>query len=217
MQQSDSPDIGSDTFSLHGRHVWLEPLTLDHVPGLLAAAAADPALYAMTVVPQTHAGMTEYVQTALAWREAGTAFPFAVLRADSEEVIGSTRFYQLEHWAWPPGHPLHGRATPDACEIGYTWYAPSAVRTAVNTEAKKLLLTHAFEHWQVLRVCLHTDVRNERSRRAMERMGAKLEGILRAHKIGSDLTVRDSARYSITAGEWPAVKAHLEALEQRYL
>uniref|UniRef100_A0A7V4XT22 N-acetyltransferase n=1 Tax=Acidobacterium capsulatum TaxID=33075 RepID=A0A7V4XT22_9BACT len=209
--------MSTGLFSLRGRHVWLEPLTLDHLPGLLAAASADPALYALTVVPQTRECMTEYVQTALAWREAGTAFPFAVLRAGSGEVIGSTRFYQLERWEWPEGHPLHARATPDACEIGYTWYAPSAVRTAVNTEAKKLLLTHAFEQWQVLRVCLHTDVRNERSRRAMERMGAKFEGILRAHKIASDLTVRDSARYSITAGEWPIVKAHLEALEQRYL
>jgi RimJ/RimL family protein N-acetyltransferase len=204
-------------FSLRGRHVWLEPLTLDHVPGLLAAASAHPALYAMTVVPQNRENMTAYVRTALAWREAGTAFPFVVLRAGTGEIIGSTRFYQLEHWPWPEGHRLHGRATPDACEIGYTWYAPSAVRTAVNTEAKKLLLTHAFEQWQVLRVCLHTDVRNERSRRAMERIGAKLEGILRAHKIASDLTVRDSARYSITAAEWPAVKSHLEALEQRYL
>jgi RimJ/RimL family protein N-acetyltransferase len=207
--------MSPQSFSLRGRHVWLEPLTFGHVEGLLAAAVADPALYAMTVVPQNREEMTAYVRTALAWREAGTAFPFAVLRAGTGEIIGSTRFYQLERWAWPEGHPLHGRTTPDACEIGYTWYAPSAVRTAVNTEAKKLLLTHAFEQWQVLRVCLHTDVRNERSRRAMERIGAKLEGILRAHKIASDLTVRDSARYSITAAEWPAVKAHLETLQQR--
>lgn len=208
--------MSTELFSLRGRHVWLEPLALKHVDGLAAVAAADPALYAITVVPQGREAMARYVETALAWREAGTAFPFAVLRAGSGEVIGSTRFYQLERWAWPEGHPLHGRTTPDACEIGYTWYAPSAVRTAVNTEAKKLLLTHAFEQWQVLRVCLHTDVRNERSRRAMERMGAKFEGILRAHKIASDLTVRDSARYSIVAAEWPTVKAHLEALEQAY-
>jgi RimJ/RimL family protein N-acetyltransferase len=208
--------MSTASFSLRGRHVWLEPLALDHVEGLLAAAAADPALYAMTVVPQSREGMIDYVKTALAWREAGTAFPFAVLRADSGEVIGSTRFYQLERWAWPEGHPLHGRTTPDACEIGYTWYAASAVRTAVNTEAKRLLLAHAFEQWQVLRVCLHTDVRNERSRRAMERMGARLEGILRAHKIASDLTPRDSARYSIVAAEWPVVKAHLEQKERSY-
>lgn len=209
--------MSTELFSLRGEHVWLEPLTFDHVQGLLAAAVTDPALYAMTVVPQNREDMAAYVRTALAWREAGTAFPFVVLRAGTGEIIGSTRFYQLERWGWPEGHPLHGRTTPDACEIGYTWYAPSAVRTAVNTEAKKLLLTHAFEQWQVLRVCLHTDVRNERSRRAMERIGAKLEGILRAHKIASDLTVRDSARYSITAAEWPAVKAHLEALQQRCL
>lgn len=203
-------------FSLRGQHVWLEPLRLDHVDGLLAAAAVDPALYAMTVVPQDREGMIQYVQTALAWREAGTAVPFAVLRAGSGEVIGSTRFFQIERWAWPEGHAMHGRITPDACEIGYTWYSRDAVRTAVNTEAKKLLLAHAFEQWDVLRVCLHTDVRNERSRRAMERMGAKFEGILRAHKIASDLIPRDSARYSVIAAEWPAVKAHLERLQQSY-
>jgi|SRR5579875_1224226 len=208
--------MSTPLFSLRGRHVWLEPLTLDHVEDLLAAASADPALYAMTIVPQNREDMTAYVRTALAARDAGTAFPFAVLRAGCGEVIGTTRFYQLEYWAWPAGHPLHGRAAPDACELGYTWYAPGAVRTSVNTETKKLLLTYAFEQWRVLRVCLHTDARNERSRRAIERIGAKFEGILRAHKIASDLTVRDSARYSITAAEWPAVKAHLEALERRY-
>ncbi len=132
------------------------------------------------------------------------------MRAADGRVIGSTRFWNLEFWPWPDGHPLGGRDGPDACEIGHTWLSPSAIRTGANTEAKYLMLRHAFEAWQVHRVCLHTDARNERSRAAMERMGARFEGVLRAHRMAADLTVRDSARYSVVAGEWPAVKARLE-------
>jgi RimJ/RimL family protein N-acetyltransferase len=111
-----------------------------------------------------------------------------------------------------PTHPRHGRVSLDACEIGYTWLAPSSLRTAANTEAKFLMLTHAFETWKVLRVCLHTDVRNERSRAAMERLGCKFEGILRSHRMASDFIARDSARYSIVAAEWPEVKARLHEM-----
>ena len=102
-----------------------------------------------------------------------------------------------------------GRSTPDACEIGYTWLAPSALRTAANTEAKLLMLTNAFEGWQVLRVCFHTDVRNLRSRAALERIGGKFEGILRSHRMAADFIARDSARFSILASEWPEVKQRL--------
>jgi RimJ/RimL family protein N-acetyltransferase len=115
----------------------------------------------------------------------------------------------------------HGRSNariasaPDACEIGYTWLTRSAIRTAANTEAKLLMLTHAFEAWQVLRVCLHTDVRNERSRAAIERIGGRFEGILRAHRMAADYIARDSARYSIVASEWPAVKQRLVHLRDR--
>jgi N-acetyltransferase len=135
--------------------------------------------------------------------------PFAIVRSHDGVVIGSTRFFDLEQWSWPQGHPSRGRALPDACEIGYTWLARSAIRTPVNTEAKMLMLTHAFEAWQVLRVCLHTDIRNERSRAAIERIGGKFEGILRAHRMAADFIPRDSARYSIIASEWPAVKLRL--------
>ena len=124
-------------------------------------------------------------------------------------VIGSTRFFNLERWSWPPGHARHGNLFPDVCEIGYTWLTRSAIRTPANTEAKLLMLTHAFEAWQVLRVCLHTDVRNQRSRAAIERIGGKFEGILRAHRMAADYIARDSARYSIMAAEWPAVKQRL--------
>ena len=111
--------------------------------------------------------------------------------------------------------PTYGRGVPDACEIGYTWLASSAIRTGANTEAKLLMLRHAFEVWQVLRVCLHTDVRNLRSRAAIERIGGKLEGILRSHRMAADFTSRDSARYSIIASEWPDVKMRLMQLLDR--
>ena len=144
-----------------------------------------------------------------AWEQAGRAAPFAIVRVADNAIIGSTRFFDIERWSWPAGHPSHGSPEPDACEIGYTWLTQSAIRTAANTEAKLLMLTHAFETWRVVRVCLHTDVRNERSRAAMERMGGKFEGILRSHRMAADLIPRDSARYSIVAAEWPAVKQRL--------
>ncbi len=196
---------------LTGNHVRLEPLALSHLDGLLAAANADPSLYNMTVVPQTADDMTTYIKTALEWRAKGTALPFATIRIADGKILGSTRFYDIENWAWPAGHPHHDRTTPDVCEIGYTWLTRSAIRTGANTEAKLLMLTHAFESWQVHRVCLHTDARNTRSREAIGRLGAKFEGILRAHKMASDFTSRDSARFSITATEWPEVKQRLRA------
>lgn len=197
---------------LQGTQVRLEPLDHRHVDGLVAAAAADPPLYQWSPVPKGRVEAMSYVDTALAWREAGSAVPFATVRVDDGVVIGSTRFWNLERWSWPPGQPRHGRQVPDACEIGYTWLARSALRTAANTEAKLLMLTHAFETWQVLRVCFHTDARNERSRGALERIGGKFEGVLRAHRMAADHTARDSVRYSIVATEWPAVEQRLNHL-----
>jgi RimJ/RimL family protein N-acetyltransferase len=194
---------------LQGKYIQLEPLEHRHIDGLLAAAAGDPSLYQWSPVPRGRADAAEYVETALTWRDAGSAVPFAIVRCDDGIVIGSTRFFNLERWAWPAGHPLHGRGVPDACEIGYTWLAHSALRTAANTEAKLLMLTHAFEAWEVVRICLHTDVRNLRSRAAIERIGGRFEGILRAHRIAADFIPRDSARYSIIAEEWPGVKQRL--------
>lgn len=234
--------MSSEPLVLSGTHVRLEPLEHRHAAGLVAAAAGDPSLYRWSPVPQGRRAAEKYIDTALAWQAAGTAVPFAIvqLRAPDpssviprvpgrepflperiteecrdDRVIGSTRFWNIERWAWPEGHPSHGRTTPDACEIGYTWYAPSAIRTAANTESKFLMLRHAFESWQVLRVCFHTDVRNERSRAALARIGAKPEGILRCHRIAADFIPRDSARFSITASEWPAVKANLLQLLSR--
>ena len=206
----------AEYFALQGRRVRLEPLQREHIDEVVTAAAVDPSLYRWSLVPQGKDAVTRYVETAMAWRDAGTAFPFAIVRSADGSVIGSTRFWNIERWSWPLGHPEHGRSGPDVCEIGYTWLTASAVRTAVNTESKLLMLTHAFDVWQMCGVNLHTDARNQQSRAAMERMGARLDGVLRAHRMASDFTPRDSARYSIIAAEWPEVKAGLERLRDKY-
>jgi N-acetyltransferase len=194
---------------LTGKHIRLEPLDHRHVDGLAAASAVDPSLYQWSPVPQGKAEAATYIDSALAWRDAGTAESFATICVSDGTVIGSTRFFNLERWPWPPGHARRGNPFPDVCEIGYTWLTRSAIRTPANTEAKLLMLTHAFEAWRVLRVCLHTDVRNQRSRAAIERIGGKFEGILRAHRMAADYIARDSARYSIVAAEWRGVKQRL--------
>jgi len=207
--------MARERFTLEGTHIRLEPLDERHVDGLAAASSEDPDLYRWSPVPRGQGEATSYVETAASWQDAGTAVPFAILRAGDGTVIGSTRFWNIERWAWPTNHPSHGRGVPDACEIGYTWFAKSAIRTGANTEAKLLMLRHAFEVWQVLRVCFHTDSRNLRSRAALERIGGKFEGILRAHRMAADFVPRDSVRYSIIAAEWPAVKERLLQLAER--
>ena len=217
--------MGTEDLVLTGKHIRLEPLAYRHVEGLVAASATDASLYQWSPVPRGKVEATSYVDTALASRAAGSAVSFAIVRlndrlndglndglddgVDDGVVIGSTRFFNLERWSWPKGHPRHGRHDPDVCEIGYTWLARSAIRTAANTEAKVLMLTHAFETWQVVGVCFHTDARNQRSRTALERIGGKFDGILRAHRMAADYIARDSVRYSIVAAEWPAVKQKL--------
>jgi N-acetyltransferase len=201
--------------TLTGNHVRLEPLEQRHVEGLAAASAVDPSLYHWSIVPQGRQEMQRYVDTARALMAAGSAVAFATVRQPDGVLVGSTRFFDVERWAWPSYHERHGRTTPDACELGYTWLSGAAIRTAANTEAKLLMLAYAFEQWRVLRVCLHTDARNERSRAAIERIGGRFEGILRAHRMASDHTPRDSARYSIVASEWPDVKRRLGELLQR--
>jgi N-acetyltransferase len=199
---------------LCGRHVRLEPLQPRHLAGLVAASAGDPDLYRMSKVPVGDAEVAKAIEVASAARRAGTAAPFAVIRLADEVVIGSTRLFDLDWWAWPPGHPRDGHDGPDTCEIGHTWLTKSAIRTGANTEMKRLMLTFAFETWEVQSVCFHTDARNERSRRALGRIGARYEGILRAHRLAADDQPRNSARFSITATDWPAVRAHLDELSQ---
>ena len=203
-----------EDITLEGAHVRLEPLNACHVDGLVAAATSDRPLYQWSPVPQGPVEAAKYIETALSWKKAGTAMPFAIVRSDTGVVIGSTRFWNVEFWAWPIRHANHGRSLPDACEIGYTWLAASATRTGANTESKLLMLQYAFEFWKVLRVCLHTDARNQRSRKAIERIGGQFEGILRSHRMAADLTPRDSVRYSILASEWPQVKQRLLQLAE---
>jgi N-acetyltransferase len=206
---------------LENAPVRLEPLGLPHVDALAAAAAEDPGLYAVAPVPTDLAGMRGYVETALAEAEAGRAIPFAIVRRrpTGDVVVGSTRYMSLEWWTWPPGpvrvagEPRRREAgdAPDVVEIGHAWLAASALRTEVNTAACLLLMTHAFEVWRVHRLTLKTDARNARSRAAIERMGGRFEGILRAHLPAADGIVRDTAMFSIVAGEWPAAKLRLES------
>jgi RimJ/RimL family protein N-acetyltransferase len=163
-------------------------------------------------VPASLAEMRAVVTAALALAESGAALPFATVDARAGRVVGATRFMNIERWSWPAGHPQQrGPERPDAVEIGTTWLAPAAQRTVINTEAKLLMLTHAFETWRCHRVTLKTDARNARSRAAIERLGAKLDGLLRAHFPATDGGIRDTALYSILAAEWPALKAGLTA------
>ncbi|GAC1345849.1 MAG: GNAT family protein [Myxococcales bacterium] len=198
--------------TLQGSHVRLEPLSLSHVPALVAVATGARGTYAFTQVPPDAPAMRRYVEIALAAQSQALALPFATVSLASGRVVGSTRFGNIESFVWPDGRPRRPPRCPDALEIGWTWLAQDVQRTAVNSEAKLLMLTHAFERLCVCRVNLRTDARNQRSRAAIERVGAKLDGILRAHTPAYDgAGIRDTASYSILAGEWPGVKAALQA------
>ncbi|HEV7798678.1 MAG TPA: GNAT family protein [Pyrinomonadaceae bacterium] len=189
---------------LEGQHVRLVPLSPAHEESLVAAAA-DGELWnsAFTLVP-TGDTMAAYIAAALEAQARGQELPFVIIRKSSGEdhVVGSTRFYLIDR------ENRH-------LEIGYTWLAASAQRTRVNTEAKLLLLTHAFESLRCIRVALITDVLNQQSRTAILRLGAKQEGILRNHLIMPDGRYRDSIYFSIVEAEWPQVKAGLEARLER--
>jgi RimJ/RimL family protein N-acetyltransferase len=200
------------TVTLRGDHVVLAPLTEAHLDGLVAAATRDRSTYAWTYVPDSREAMTLWMATAHADAAAGRAVPFATTRPDGE-VIGTTRFGNIERWAWPLplAHRNRTDGTPDAVEIGWTWLRGDVQRTAVNTEAKLLMLRHAFEAWRVERVAVRTDRRNARSRAAIERLGATLDGVIRAHMPAADGTIRDTASYAIVRSEWPRVRAGLEA------
>ena len=204
-----------DRVSLSGRHVELVPLALAHAEPLLAAADPARATYTLQRVPATPSEMRAWVATALAEEERGESLPFAVLEATTGLVVGTTRFMAIERWTFPGRPPEPVPVGPDVLEIGWTWYAERVQRTGVNTEAKLLLCTHAFEVLRVRRVSWKTDARNHRSRNAILRLGARFDGVLRAHKVSpSDGAVRDTAFYSMLPDEWPAAK---RALEERLL
>lgn len=187
--------------SLQGSHVRLEPLSLSHVPGL-QQASRDGELWRLwyTSVPDAD-GMQAYVEKAMALRDAGTALPWAVLDANGD-VVGSTRYGNVD-------------AENKRVEIGWTWYAKRVQRTGLNTEAKLLLLTHAFETLGCAVVEFRTSWFNHASRNAIARLGAKQDGVLRKHMRLADGQYRDTVVFSIIDGEWPMVKRHLSfKLEQ---
>ena len=202
-------------FTLEGAHVRLEPLGLDHVDGLLAAATGDRSSFGFTPVPDDRDAMRAFVELALDHAASGGQVPFATVSLVLGRVVGSTRFYELEPWDWegisPGAVPVPRTGTLDRASIGHTWIDPAAQRTAVNTEAKLLMLEHAFGSWGVRAVRLQTDARNDRSRAAIARLGCTLDGILRVDRPAADGSVRDSAIFSITADEWPAARSRLVA------
>jgi N-acetyltransferase len=183
---------------LHGQHVRLEPLTSEHAAGL-AEVGLDEDLWKWIPTPVcTPEEMSAYVQTALQDQAAGTALPFALIEKSSGRTVGCTRYANIEC--------VHHRL-----EIGWTWVARPWQRTAINTEAKYLLLRHAFETLKCMRVELKTDSLNARSRAAILRIGATQEGIFRNHMMTATGRVRHSVYFSIVDSEWPEVKARLEA------
>ena len=196
--------------TLLGRGVRLEPLSFAHLPGLLAAAQGPRETFSLTHVPPDEPSMRRYLESAFAAQAQYLALPFATIDASSGRVVGSTRFGNIEYFVWPDGKPRRPPHCPDAVEIGWTWLAQDVQRSGVNTEAKLLMLRHAFETLGVCRVNLRTDARNWRSRNAIERIGAKLDGILRRHMPAYDEGIRDTATFSILEEEWPGVRANLE-------
>jgi len=201
--------------TLTGRHVVLEPLDASHVDGITKAASGDRSSYGYTQVPNGHDEAAGYVSHLLNDAANDRAAPFVQRRiidgAGTTMIVGCTRYMNPQ---WPLG-----RSDPDEVEIGGTWLNQSAQRSPVNSEAKILMLTHAFETWSVQRVAICTDASNSRSRRAIERIGAQLEGVLRRHRPsfqeGHGQILRDSAMYSITIDDWPSVRSHLESLVVR--
>ena len=191
---------------LEGTFVRVEPLDRRHAVDL-ARAGADPSVWRwLMIAPPENADPDErtrwfagWIDSALREQAAAQSVPFAIVRRDDGRTIGSTRYMSI-------------RPEQRGLEIGWTWLGPEAQRTPINTETKLLLLAHAFETLDAIRVELKTDSLNERSRRAMERIGCTFEGVFRAHMIRRDGSLRDSAFYSITGGEWPSVRAHIEGL-----
>lgn len=190
------PDVWNTVPTLRGQHVALQPLQLEHVPGLRAAlegSGLDQLWYTQVPSPQQ---VEHYVQAALQAHAEGKVLPF-VIRDAAGDTIGSTRFYDMD-------------ASVPKLSLGYTWYTPRVQRTGANTEAKLLLLQHAFESMGCISVVLETSWFNVTSRTAIARLGAKQDGVLRNHKRHADGTPRDTVIFSIIDAEWQGVKRHLQ-------
>ncbi len=195
------------TVALSGRFVLLQPLRADHIDEIAAAGSGDRSSFGFTQVPDGRDESADYVRWLLDDAARGHAAPFVQRRVADGIVVGCTRFLN-------PMWPL-GRDDPDEVEIGGTWLSASAQRTPINSEAKLLLLSYAFDVWKSQRVAICTDARNEQSRRAIERLGATFEGIMRRHRrstrAGEDGYLRDTATYSIVIDDWPTIEARLRA------
>ena len=193
---------GFDPVTLEGRHVRLVPLLPAHEEEL-RAAAVDGDLWKLwyTTVPEP-AGMAAEIERRLALQRAGLMVPFTVIDPVSGRAVGMTTYMNID-------------SISRRVEIGSTWYARSVQRTGLNTEAKLLLLSHAFETLRCIAVEFRTHILNQQSRAAIERLGAKLDGILRSHTYAKNGTIRDTCVYSVIAPEWPAIRAHLQALAKR--
>jgi RimJ/RimL family protein N-acetyltransferase len=188
-----------DPVVLEGSYVRLEPMTLAHHTQL-SEVGLDPEIWRYTIAMiRTPEEMRDYMQSALELQRGGTSLPFVTIERSSGRVVGSTRFGNYD----PSNHRI---------EIGWTWLARPWQRTAINTEAKYLMLTHAFEKLHCVRVELKTDVLNTPSRQAMLRIGAKEEGVLRKHTLMWTGRYRDSIYYSVLDEEWPQVKEQLEKM-----
>jgi RimJ/RimL family protein N-acetyltransferase len=183
--------------ALRGKLVTLEPLRHDHHDGLVEAAR-DGELWNLwyTLVPKPEA-MRADIDRRLALQDAGSMLPFVIIANATQRIVGATSYMNIE-------------AEHHRLEIGSTWHAASAQRTGINTETKRLLLAHAFEELDCIAVEFRTHFFNRASRSAIERIGARLDGILRNHRRGTDGTLRDTCVYSIVAGEWPTVRTHLD-------
>jgi RimJ/RimL family protein N-acetyltransferase len=193
--------------ALPGRFVLLEPMRPDHIDEIAAAGDGDRSSFGYTQVPDGQDEAADYVHWLLDDAAHGRAAPFVQRRVVDGAVVGCTRFLN-------PLWPL-GRDDPDEVEIGGTWLSAAAQRTPINSEAKLLLLSHAFHVWQAQRVAICTDARNEQSRRAIERLGATFEGVMRRHRrstrAGEVDTLRDTATYSITIEDWPSIEMRLRS------
>jgi RimJ/RimL family protein N-acetyltransferase len=203
VMKGNDPMLKIEPVTLRGHLVRLEPLQMEHASALFEASR-DPGLWTYKPIsqPRSLTEMEQLIASVLQSQQAGACLPFAILSLERGYAIGETRYHSFM---------LQDRGL----EIGWTWLTPSVQRTGVNTECKYLLLRHAFEIWDAIRVQFRTHHFNTNSQRAIERLGAVKEGVLRNHLILPDGSYRHSVYYSIIESEWPSVKARLEKMMQR--
>src|SRR6202171_1884131 len=189
------PPLGPIT--LTGNHIRLEPMRPEHASALLEAGRAGEVWEWMPTRPVNPETMEGWLKKAMQLESQGREYPFVVILVQSGRLVGSTRYLDVQE-------------DDRTVEIGWTWYAPATWGTIVNPEAKYLLMRHAFDDWGAIRVALKTDIRNVHSQAAIKKLGAKYEGLMRNQRIRPDGSYRDTALFSITDREWPAVKSRLE-------